>query len=212
MRKISGSAILIAAFAVLPSLVSVATAQSQNYSEYNTVVPDFDESVFIFGGRYHKGYFGHSFTPNPIPENNYGIAVGYQRFFKTDPTGWNWGLETGVAGRFGEDPATAELWAGGVGRYNGWVLGDSIRVSPSLTLGLSVVTDTFGIAKEREEAQDKSAKLLFYVGPEISFSHVDNPEYEVFWRAQHRSGAWGTTGLAPVDGANAAMVGFRYKF
>jgi hypothetical protein len=173
---------------------------------------DFDESVFIFGGRYHKGYFGHTFTPNPIPEDFYGLAVGYQKFFITDPEGWNWGLETGVAGRFGDGPATAEIWAGGVGRYNGWVFGDTVRVSPSLTLGLSAVTDTFGIAKEREEAQDKSAKLLFYVGPEISFSHVDNPELEVFWRAQHRSGAWGTTGLAAIDGANAAMVGVRFKF
>ncbi len=183
MRKFGVLAVLIAIFGALPQMAGVALAQSQESPAYNSLIPEFDESVFIFGGRYHKGYFGHSFTPNPVPENNYGIAVGYQRFFIVDPEGWNWGVEVGATGRFGEDPATAEVWAGGVGRYNGWVLGDTIRVSPSLTLGLSAVTDTFGIAKEREQAQDKSAKLLFYVGPEISFSHVDSPEYEVFWRA-----------------------------
>lgn len=170
-----------------------------------------DESIFVFGGRYHRDHFGQFFSISN-PEDVYGIALGYQKFFITDPEGWNWGLEAGVAGRFGDGPSTAEVWAGGVGRYNGWVLGDSVRISPSLTFGLSAVTDTFGIAKARENAQNIPANLLFYLAPEISFSSVDHPEFELFARAQHRSGAWGLTGFAPIDGENATMMGIRFKF
>lgn len=171
-----------------------------------------DEALFIFGGRYHTGFYWDSFVPGASFEGNFALAIGYQKFYQIAPNGWNFGLEVGFAARFGEDPATAELWAGGVGRYDGWVLGDSIRVSPSMTVGLSAVTDTMGVEKERAATQSKSANLLFYLGPEVSLSYVDNPGYEVFWRAQHRSGGWGLTGFPPIDAVNAVTGGVRFKF
>lgn len=171
-----------------------------------------DEAVFVFGGRYHTGFYWDSFAPGADFEDNFALAVGYQKFYQIDPNGWNFGLEVGFAARFGENPATAEFWAGGVGRYDGWILGDAVRVSPSMTVGLSAVTDTMGVEKDREAGFSKPANLLFYLGPELDFSLVDHPEYEVFWRAHHRSGGWGLTGFPPIDAANAVMGGVRIRF
>jgi hypothetical protein len=175
-------------------------------------LPDqYDESIFLIGGRFHTGYFGHSFTMPAEFEDNYLIGVGYQRFFQTDPDGWNFGVELGLAGRVGEDQSL-EGWGGVVARYDGWVINDTIRVSPSITAGLSAVTSTIGVEREREARQSKPANLLYYLGPEISFSHVDRPETEVFVRVQHRSGLWGLTGFAGIDGSNAVAGGVRFKF
>lgn len=206
--------------AVLFSMAATVAGQAQPVATDQTGMPlqpqietsqVLDESISIFAGRFHEGFFGHSFTLQAPFEDNYMVAAAYQKFYVFDAKGWDFGLEVGLAGRMGESQS-AEVWAGGVGRYQGWVLGDTIRVAPAITLGLSAVTDTIGVEKEREGRQPLSANLLFYLAPELSFSHVDNPEFEVFWRAHHRSGAWGVTGLAAIDGANAVTAGLRFKF
>ena len=44
----------------------------------------------------------------------------------------------------------------------------------------------------------------------LAFSLVDQPQWEVFTRFQHRSGAYGL--IADLDASNAVTAGFRYKF
>lgn len=172
-----------------------------------------NSAAFLFGGRYHtdhmedllnlRGPFGVDY------EDNYVLGAGYQQFF-VDGYGVKFGLEAGSAFRFGTD-ASVEGWAGVVGRYDGWVIGDKVRISPALTLGLSAISNPMGIEAEREADEGGNATLLFYIGPEINLSWADNPNTEVFFRVQHRSGAWGRMGDMG-DGANASTVGMRWHW
>ncbi|MHB1102698.1 MAG: hypothetical protein ACYC0C_07990 [Devosia sp.] len=49
-----------------------------------------------------------------------------------------------------------------------------------------------------------------YLGPELNLSLVEQPNWEIFWRLQHRLGGYGW--IANIDGSNAVTGGFRYKF
>jgi hypothetical protein len=172
-----------------------------------------DKAVFAFGGRYHTQHMENILNPlGPFGltyENNFVIGAGYQQFFLEWPKDVRVGLEGGVAGRFGES-GSLETWAGVVARYDGFVLGDKIRIAPSLTLGLSAETNTVGIETLRKQLDGGDPTILFYIGPEISVSTLDNPNFEVFTRVQHRSGAWGRLG-GMGDGANATVLGLRWK-
>ena len=104
---------------------------------------------------------------------------------------------------------SAEAWAGLVGRLSEFEIGP-INITPSITGGLSVVTDTIGSETTRTAASGESAAILYYLAPEIAVSHDDHPEWEAFGRIQHRSGGFGT--IAHIDGSNALTLGLRYKF
>jgi hypothetical protein len=98
-----------------------------------------------------------------------------------------------------------------VGRYDVRVL-DVVRVGASMTLGLSAVTGTaIGRERDSEAFHNGDATLLFYMGPEINLSLVDQPEKEVFVRLHHRSGAWETLG-GMAAGADALIGGVRIHF
>ncbi len=170
----------------------------------------FKDDVFVLGGRFHDNYFQYGFVPFlPSYEDNYLIGVGYQHFFLNLPADISFGAEVGVDARFGSLPMSAELWGGFVARYDGLTLGN-VRISPALTLGLSA--ETGRVQSENKFANpDSNTALLFYIGPELNFSFVDHPNTEVFWRIQHRSGAWNTIGDIG-DGANATTVGVRFHF
>lgn len=169
------------------------------------------KAVFVFGGRYVDDYFENSFLPFIPPyENNYVLGVGYQQFFLEPLENWRIGAEVGVAARF-SDVLTGEAWAGVVTRYDGWTFGDDgWRISPSLTFGLSAITDTIGAEKDRVARASGDASVLFYLSPELSLGSTKD-DNEIFYRLHHRSGAWGTLGNL-ADGHNAHVVGFRHKF
>lgn len=171
-----------------------------------------DQSVFVFGGRYHTGHMEDILNPlGPFGldyEDNYVAGGGYQQFFLENGD-VRVGVEAGAAIGFGADGARGEVWGGLVGRYEGLEFG-AINIAPSLTLGASVITNTIGI-ESRRVAPGADPHVLFYIAPEISVSHDANPNTEVFFRIQHRSGAWGTfNGMG--DGHNASTVGVRWKF
>jgi len=171
-----------------------------------------DQSVFVFGGRYHTGHMEHILNPlGPFGldyENNYVAGGGYQQFF-LEGGNVRFGIEAGAAIGFGEDGSRGEVWGGLVGRYEGLQFGE-INVAPSLTLGASAVTNTIGIESNRV-APGADPHVLFYIAPEIAVSHDAHPETEVFFRIQHRSGAWGAiAGMG--DGHNASTVGVRWRF
>ncbi|WP_375599308.1 hypothetical protein [Devosia sp. Naph2] len=167
-----------------------------------------DESVFIFGGPMSSGYFGDALVFwNSGYEPNYFAGVGYQRFFY-EYESFALGLEAGIGIRTGQS-TSAEAWAGLVGRLTEVEFGP-LNITPSITGGFSVVTDTIGVETTRTTASGDSATLLYYLAPEIAVSHDDHPQWEAFGRIQHRSGGFGT--IAHIDGSNAVTLGVRYKF
>jgi hypothetical protein len=115
-----------------------------------------------------------------------------------------------VAGRFGSTPS-AEFWGGVVGRHDGFMIGDSVRISPAFTFGLSHVTRPQGRELRNERERDGDARMLFYLGPEINLTFSSLPNVDFFWRLHHRSGAWGTLGDMH-GGANANVVGIKFEF
>ncbi|QQR38089.1 hypothetical protein [Devosia rhizoryzae] len=170
-----------------------------------------DQSVFFFGGRYSSDYF--EFALNPFTttyENNFVGGVGYQSFFWGEDGGFKLGAEAGAAFRTGNQ-SSAELWGGAVARADRFIQTDQFAVSASLTLGLSVTTDTIGIEAQRERDEGGNSTLLYYLGPEISLSLPGASNTEVFWRLHHRSGGWKTLGNMR-DGANATAIGIRWSF
>ncbi len=169
---------------------------------------DRDENVFVFGGQMSSGYFGDALTFwSSGYETNYFVGAGYQRFFY-EYESFALGVEAGLGVRMGE-ASSAEAWVGLVGRLTEFEFGP-LNVTPSITGGFSVVTDTIGVETKRTAASGDSATVLYYLAPEIAVSHDDHPEWEAFGRIQHRSGGFGT--IAHIDGSNAVTMGLRYKF
>lgn len=194
-------------------LFSMSAAQAQTLAAPVAApsgLSQLDEAVFFFGGRFHSDFFGASFNPFTAPyENNYVVGGGYQKTFWDFGNDFRMGGEAGLALRMG-DNTSLEGWGGVFARYDGFVLGNTLRISPSLTAGISVVSGTIGVEAEKVKQLGRPDTVLYYLGPEIDLSLVDKPNWEVFWRIQHRSGGWGT--LANIDASNAEVVGLRYKF
>ena len=169
------------------------------------LTPDpLDEAFFGFGGAMMNDVF------NPFGgfESNLLAGAAYQRLWG-NPEHFQYGVEAGLAGRFGVR-SSLEGWAGGVARYD-WTLGP-VNVGLGFSFGLSAITDTV----EGQESQSQAfhhgdATLLFYMGPEIHASLVKHPRLEAFVRLHHRSGAWETLG-GMAAGADAAVTGLRYRF
>jgi hypothetical protein len=186
-----------------------AVAQSTYRYPEKTALSAYDEAVFFFAGRFHTDWFKDSLTPWSVNwDGSYILGGGYQKTL-VDWKDFRLGLEGGIAGRFAPDGASAEVWGGVYGRYDGWVFGN-FRFSPALTFGLSVTTGTQGYEGARMNQWGSYEPLLVYLGPEFIFSLADQPQWEVFTRFQHRSGAYGL--IADLDASNAVTAGFRYKF
>lgn len=167
-----------------------------------------DQNVFVFGGPLTSGYFSDAIQPWAWQlETNRFVGIGYQRFFY-EYESFQLGVEAGLGLRIGE-PVSGEAWTGLVGRLTEFEIGP-LNITPSITAGFSVVTDTIGAETTRTAAAGQSAILLYYLAPEIAVSHDDHPEWEAFGRIQHRSGGFGT--IAHIDGSNALTLGLRYKF
>ncbi|HEV7292712.1 MAG TPA: hypothetical protein VGN79_10365 [Devosia sp.] len=193
------------------SAAVVVSAMSLTPVSAQEAVDQRDQAVFFFGGRFTDQYFEYSFAPFTVSyEDNYVVGAGYQEFFLGNRGGLMLGAELGVAGRFGDRTST-ELWGGVVARADNLLATQDFGVSFSLTTGLSVASDTIGIESPRELESGGDTTLLFYLGPEVSVNVAQLPDTEFFWRIHHRSGAWKTLG-GMQDGANATVLGVRWKF
>lgn len=169
------------------------------------------QNTFVFAGRYTSQYFEHALNPFTVRyEDNYVLGAGYQQFFIGHAGGLMLGGEVGTALRFG-DSTSAEVWAGPVLRADGLIQTENVRISASLTAGLSLTSGTVGIEAQREIDSGGDTSLLYYLAPEVSLSFADNPQTEYFWRVHHRSGGWESLGNMR-DGANATSLGVRWKF
>jgi hypothetical protein len=189
---------------LLAGAASLALSAPSLAGQYLLTPDPLDEAFFGFGGAMMNDVF------NPFGGFEPNILVGgaYQRFWG-NPGRFQYGLEAGLAGRFGVRNSL-EAWGGAVARYD-WTLGP-VQVGLGFTLGLSGVTDTVeGQESQSEAFHNGNAALLFYMGPEIHASLVEHPRVEYFFRIHHRSGAWETLGHMAA-GADAAVTGLRLKF
>lgn len=198
--------------AVLATLFAIFSAgTTQAFSDNRP--PDgnsVDQAVFGFAGAMTKRDMFYSANPFGVDyEKQAVLGLGYQMFpYKLGKV--RMGLEVGVAGRFSAR-RSAEMWTGGVIRYDQFIVGNTLHISPSFTAGLSRVTRSHGREREQEVRYRGNARNQFYLGPEISASLKRDAQVEVFWRLHHRSGAGKT--LGNMKGAsNANVLGIRYKF
>jgi hypothetical protein len=167
-------------------------------------------NVMLFGGQYAIDNLGG--TVNPFTATHEGqsiVAFAYGHDF------YRWqdvvvGVEVGTGVRFGLGTA-GELWGGVNIRYTGFVLFNTVRIGGGITVGFSGVTKATGIEAQREIKDSGSATLLAYLGPELTMALVDNPNWELVYRIQHRSGAYGMIAHF-IEGANANTLGIRYRF
>lgn len=174
-----------------------------------TYADNVNQNVFVFGGAFQDQFvWDTALFWRDHYERNFFAGIGYQQFLYHSNWGMKAGFEVGAGLRV--DAATStELWAGVVARYDGWKLGE-LTISPAVTAGISLVTGTVGVEAERANAIGRGVPTLFYLGPELAFSHSANPDIEYLLRIQHRSGGYGI--IAPIDGSNAGTVGIRFKF
>lgn len=170
-----------------------------------------EANVFLFTGRFLDENMGGSLRILSAEyEDNYITGLGAQDF--EIHTGIvSIGYELGLAPRYGQDQ-TLEVWGGIVGRIDDIRLLDRLYLSPSLIFGLSWVSDAHEGREKRHAAEaGGDARLLFYLSPELDFRTSLASRYSVFYRLQHRSGAWKT--LGDMEGAsNANVVGLRVRF
>ena len=177
---------------------SSATAQSDQV----------DQNIFILGGRFQTGYIQDTFRFwEDHYEDNFFAGVGYQNFIY-HYGGFKLGAEVGLGLRAGHR-SSVEAWAGAVARYDGLHIGD-LNISPGITAGFSLVTDTIGVETVRAAEIGREVPLIYYLGPEVAVSYGQDATFEVLARVHHRSGGFGT--IAPIDGSNAATLGLRWKY
>jgi hypothetical protein len=174
-----------------------------------TAAPANEYNVFAFTGRMLDENMGDSLRLFSADyEDNYITGVGAQDFvLRTGIV--SIGYELGGAARYGLN-STFEAWGGLVGRIDDIPL-LGLYLSPSLAFGLSYVS---GVQEGREQQlADETgcdARVLFYLSPELDVRTSPEARYSVFYRLQHRSGAWNT--LCMQGASNANVVGLRVRF
>jgi hypothetical protein len=194
--------------AVLMTATACEHAAAQEAAEQ---VQTTNSNVFAFGGLYSSESVWE--TMNFVGtdyQDAYILGGGYQHFFLGQENGFQAGIETGVAVRKGPD-VSGEAWAGVVLRSDGFIQNDDVKISASITGGLSLITNPLDVEVAREISRNGDSTFLFFMAPELSISTADNPNIEAFWRLQHRSGGWNTLGNMG-EGANANTIGLRWKY
>jgi hypothetical protein len=189
---------------VLALAASFGFAEPAAAGHYLMTPDPLDEAFFGFGGAMMNDVFNPfgGFEPNIL------FGGAYQHFWGR-PGHFQYGVEHGLAGRFGVRNSI-EVWGGGAVRYD-WTI-SRVQFGLGFTFGLSAVTDTVeGQESQSQAFHHGNPHLLFYMGPEVHASLTTHPRLEYFFRLHHRSGAWGTLGHMAA-GADAAVTGFRYKF
>lgn len=204
-------AFLAAAF--LTATVVSAHAQAQVDATQSTT-PWWlqDSNVFVFGGLFSSESVGETFNIIGTDyQDAYILGGGVQKFVYGQDDGLKLGLEAGASLRKGPN-VTGEVWAGAVIRADGFIHTDRFKVSASVTGGFSATSAPIDVEIAREISRGGGdSSFLFYMAPELSLSFDSNPNVEIFYRLQHRSGGWETLG-GMGEGSNANTVGLRYHF
>jgi|JI10StandDraft_1071094.scaffolds.fasta_scaffold75567_4 hypothetical protein len=117
--------------------------------------------------------------------------------------------EAGLAGRFG-DESLGEGWLGAYLRYDNLPWNDTVYTTLAVNTGVSYLTETSDFERSRDN-NSEAAKLLHYMGPEITFADPDNKNVELLIRYHHRSGVFGLFD-GVVSGSTFISTGVRVRF
>jgi hypothetical protein len=189
----------------------VSIAYRSGISPITTAPSLLPNSVLLFGGQFTTENMGKSLNPLATRhESNFITGGAYQRDLYRAPYGFVFGVEMGIAKRFGMGKST-ELWGGVNIRHSGLVFFNFLRVTAGITIGFSAIDNPVGTEAEEERRHDGNAHFLGYLSPELTLAFHQFPNTELVYRLQHRSGAGRTFGNMG-EGANANIIGIRYRF
>ncbi len=139
-------------------------------------------------------------TLNELTDNSFGSLFGDHLMLEG---------EVGGSFRFGKEHL-GEAWTGLYVRYDDFPWNDTVYTTIAVNTGVSLLTDFSDFERGRDHG-GKNAKLLHYMGPEITFSPPDNHNIEFLIRYHHRSGVFGLFD-GVVSGSTFLSTGFRYRF
>ncbi len=148
--------------------------------------------------------FSVSYTDNSI------VGLAYDRELFRSQKDTAVGVQIGVADRFG-DGNSGELWGGIHLHATPIRISGIATIRPSITIGLSAVTNAIAIERERAIEHQGNPHLLFYFSPEIAFTLPRFPNVVLVFQLHHRSGLYEILGRMK-EGSNADVVGLRYHF
>lgn len=117
--------------------------------------------------------------------------------------------EFGGSLRFG-DESMGEGWLAAYVRYDNLPWNDYVYTTLAVNTGVSLLTETSGFERSRD-SKGEAAKLLHYMGPEITFASPENKNLELLVRYHHRSGVFGLFD-GVVSGSTFITAGVRYRF
>lgn len=199
-------------------------------SQTNSIPRSRQNSIFFFAGAlstqgiYSTWLFNLNKHDSGKNYDNFIVGIAYSRDIWSLGYDVTVGGEIGIADRFGcytvccdEQVVSSgivnslEVWFGPRIRHEGFILFNGWRVSPAMTLGISATTNSIGREREREISLNGNARLMLYLGPELSISMVNLPNWEFVLRLHHRSGAGGMFGNL-MEGYNANILGVRYTY
>ncbi|MBK8771795.1 MAG: hypothetical protein IPM06_15345 [Rhizobiales bacterium] len=117
--------------------------------------------------------------------------------------------EVGGSFRFGDEDL-GEGWAAAYLRYDNLPWNDYVYTTIAVNTGVSYLTETSEFERSRD-SKSEAAKLLHYMGPEITFANPENKNLELLVRYHHRSGVFGLFDDV-VSGSTFITAGLRYRF
>lgn len=205
----------LGALAVISTLFTGSALAEQ---ETKTSSDKSDLSVMVFAGSAVRGFDSYPFKSTYGAQKQAGVSAAWTP--KALPFGFLAGIDGGAVlrsdeDRFGPSGESVEVWLGPTLRHKGLSLGP-VRVRPAVTVGLSAVSDSYGLERAREIEDDGDAALLYYIAPEIAFSLKSAPNIDLVYRLQHRSGAEQVDNIPTIgsmgDTTNANTIGIRYHF
>lgn len=145
-------------------------------------------------------------------------AATFSRKLLENPGWWSIEGEIGAAKRFGDLNST-ETWVALYFRWSAFPWSKWVRTSIGVSTGLNLAWSLDSIENERASTNGNGSHLMHFLSPEMTLGLPDHPEWDVFVRYHHRSGA--ETIIPPVSdalfnnttgGAQYISIGFRYHF
>jgi hypothetical protein len=119
--------------------------------------------------------------------------------------------ELGTAYRAG-DTNGGDFWAAVYLRYDGFPWTDYVYTTIGFSMGPTYVTRLPRVERGTDRLPERNqSRFLNFFSPEITFALPSSPQNEISLRYIHRSGVFGLYN-GVYEGANAFVVGYRYRF
>ena len=137
------------------------------------------------------------------------IAASVSRSFATMFGGLDLEAEAGLDQRFGDMHATTG-WLSVDFRWTRFPWNNVVATTIALADGPSMASEIDAEERIRSE-NGRGSDFLNYASPEFTFALPDDPEHELVFRYQHRSGIFGLIN-GVYEASSFACIGFRILF